>query len=383
MIGTQAVVQEDVEFARLGLVVIDEQHKFGVRQRASLKEAGLDPHYLVMTATPIPRTVTMTLFGDLDVSTLRDSPPGRQPVHTYLATPEQRDKWWEFVREKLREGRQGYVVAPLVEESEDVAAASVAEAFEALANGELEAFRLGLIHGRMTPAEKEAAMAAFRRGETQVLVSTTVVEVGVDVPNATLMAIESGAAIRPGATAPAAGPRRPRRASGLLLRVRRADDRRRAKPGSRRSSTRPTAFELAEIDFSLRGPGDLFGTKQHGLPPLRIADLVRDAAILEEARRDAQQLAAPTPACLCRSTTACAAWCWSATATCWSWATWGKRQTLFKQLPATRSGARRSRDAQRSVLQLRRARNSPPLQGRGRGRVGCAQDDAMRLWREL
>ena len=192
VIGTQAIVQEDIEFARLGLVVIDEQHKFGVRQRASLKQAGLDPHYLVMTATPIPRTVAMTMFGDLDVSTLRDAPPGRQTVRTYLATPEQRDKWWDFFCRKLREGRQGYVVVPLVETSTEVDATSLEQAYESLANGPLEAFRLGLVHGRMHAAEKEAVMDSFRSGQTQVLVSTTVVEVGVDVPNATLLAIESG-----------------------------------------------------------------------------------------------------------------------------------------------------------------------------------------------
>ncbi len=192
IVGTQAIIQEDVSFAKLGLVVIDEQHKFGVRQRAILKQAGPDPHYLVMTATPIPRSVTMTLFGDLDISTLRDSPPGRQKVNTYLAGEAQRAKWWEFFRKKLREGRQGFVVTPLVDESETAEVASIAETYETLANGELEAFRLGLIHGRMTPAEKDAVMDRFRSGEVQALVCTSVVEVGVDVPNATLMTIESG-----------------------------------------------------------------------------------------------------------------------------------------------------------------------------------------------
>ncbi len=192
IVGTQAVIQEDVSFARLGLVVIDEQHKFGVRQRAILKYAGPDPHYLVMTATPIPRTMALTLFGDLDVSTLRDCPPGRQKVHTYFADENQRDSWWEFFRRKLREGRQGYVITPLVEESEQISVVNLQEAYESLANGELADFRLGLIHGRMQPAEKDKIMDDFHRGEIQVLVSTSVVEVGVDVPNATLMAIENG-----------------------------------------------------------------------------------------------------------------------------------------------------------------------------------------------
>ncbi|MBN1394339.1 MAG: ATP-dependent DNA helicase RecG, partial [Pirellulales bacterium] len=182
VVGTQAIIQEDVSFAKLGLVVIDEQHKFGVRQRAVLKHAGLDPHYLVMTATPIPRSVTLTLFGDLDVSTITDSPPGRQKVNAYLANEEKRAKWWDFFRRKLREGRQGYVVAPLVEQSDATQAASLDETYETLANGELEAFRIGLIHGRMSSEEKDAVMDRFRNGDIQVLVCTSVVEVGVDVP---------------------------------------------------------------------------------------------------------------------------------------------------------------------------------------------------------
>ena len=171
MIGTQAVThavaQSGVEFAKLGLVVIDEQHRFGVRQRAALKKAGVDPHYLVMTATPIPRTVGMTLFGDLDVSTLRESPPGRQKVNTYLANDLQRQKWWQFFRKQLDSGRQAYVIAPLVEESESVDAANVQETYDALARGELAGYRLGLLHGRMTPAEKDSVMQAFHAGRTK------------------------------------------------------------------------------------------------------------------------------------------------------------------------------------------------------------------------
>ena len=294
IVGTQAIIQEDVSFAKLGLVVIDEQHKFGVRQRAILKQAGPDPHYLVMTATPIPRSVTMTLFGDLDVSTLRDSPPGRQKVNTYLASEAQRAKWWAFFRKKLREGRQGFVVTPLVDESETADVASIAATYEALANGELEAFRLGLIHGRMTSAEKDAVMDRFRSGDVQALVCTSVVEVGVDVPNATLMTIESG-----------------HRFGLAQLHQLRGRISRGTFPGfccvfgdpqTEESRERLQAFvastdgfELAETDFKLRGPGDIFGTRQHGLPPLRIADLLRDQVILEEARRDAQSLVTADP----------------------------------------------------------------------------------------
>jgi ATP-dependent DNA helicase RecG len=331
VLGTQAVLQEDVRFARLGLVVIDEQHKFGVRQRAGLKRAGGDPHYLVMTATPIPRSVALTLFGDLEVSTIRDAPPGRQPVHTYLADTSLRERWWDFVRKKLLEGRQAYVIAPLVDsssgespleeaplfqEEDDVRRADsrsnqnesldeqpedgspppqgVEQLFESLAHGPLEAFRVGLLHGRMTPREKEAAMAAFRSGQTQVLVATTVIEVGVDVPNATIMTIEDGHRF---------GLSQLHQLRGRICRgthpgyctvfAEVKTEESRARLEAFVGST--DGFELAEIDFQLRGPGDILGTQQHGLPPLRIADLHRDSDVLQEAREDARQLVADDP----------------------------------------------------------------------------------------
>ncbi|MGD9644355.1 MAG: ATP-dependent DNA helicase RecG [Pirellulales bacterium] len=294
IVGTQAIVQAELHFRRLGLVVIDEQHKFGVRQRATLKQKGLDPHYLVMTATPIPRSITMTLFGDLDLSTIRDTPPGRQGVHTYLAAPEQRDRWWEFLRKKLRAGRQAYVVTPLVDESDEVTATSVEQAYESLTNGELAEFRVGMIHGRLSTADKERTMEAFRAGQLQVLVSTTVVEVGVDVPNATLMTIEGGERF---------GLSQLHQLRGRVTRGRHAGyccvfadaqtDEARKRLEAFVAST--DGFQLAEVDLEIRGPGDLFGTRQHGLPPLRIADLLRDAPLLDEARRDALELVAGDP----------------------------------------------------------------------------------------
>lgn len=300
LVGTQAIVHGEVNFAKLGLVVIDEQHKFGVRQRATLSQSGVDPHYLVMTATPIPRTMSLTIFGDLDVSTVRDRPAGRQPVHTYLATPEIQAKWWDFFRRKLREGRQGYVVTPLVEdqattdETQAAQVRSLESAYESLTHGELADFRLDILHGRMSAEQKQSVMQDFREGRTQVLISTTVIEVGVDVPNATVMTIEG--ATRFGLS----------QLHQLRGRISRGTtpgyccvfaDTEAAENNARLEAFVQTndGFELAEMDFQLRGPGDLLGTKQHGLPPLRIADLLRDAETLVEARRNALTLVESDP----------------------------------------------------------------------------------------
>jgi len=330
LVGTQAVVSDAIEFQRLALVVIDEQHKFGVRQRAALKHSGVQPHYLVMTATPIPRTMAMTQFGDLDVTTLRDHPPGRQKVYTYYPAAEDRPKWWDFFRKKLGEGRQGYVVVPLVAQGKQAASeggslpsadafdasleedwldapsdeddaerprpapVSLESAYEALANGELEAFRLGLIHGRMSSSEKLAAMEDFRAGRTQVLVATSVVEVGVDVPNATVMTIENAERFGLAQLHQLRG--RISRGSYPGYCTLFADaltDDAMARLDAFVSTT--DGFELAELDFKLRGPGDVLGTRQHGLPPLRIADLARDTEVLEEARKDARALVAGDP----------------------------------------------------------------------------------------
>jgi len=298
VVGTHAIAnlmaEDNAPFANLGLVIIDEQHKFGVKQRAALKMGELDPHYLVMTATPIPRTVSMTMFGDLDVSTIRDKPPGRQKVHTYLADDTKRAAWWEFVRKKLREGRQVYVVSPLVEESENWSLTSAEQSFESLANGELADFRLDLIHGRMSAEEKETVMESFRRRKTHVLVATSVIEVGVDIGNATLMTIESGERFGLAQLHQLRGRITRGKHPGYLTVF--------ANPQTDDSRARLEAFvdsddgfHLAEIDFDLRGPGDLFGSRQHGLPSLRIADLTRDEQILHEARRVAQSLVAEDP----------------------------------------------------------------------------------------
>jgi ATP-dependent DNA helicase RecG len=294
VVGTQAIVQSGVEFARLGLVVIDEQHKFGVQQRSALKQAGLAPHYLVMTATPIPRTVALSLYGDLDLSTLRESPPGRQPVRSYLAEEQQRGKWWDFFRRKLNEGRQGYIITPLVEESETIDAANVQQVFSDLSQGELNGFRLDLLHGRMSPEEKAAAMDRFRSGQTQTLVSTPVVEVGVDVPNATVMTIEGGERFGLAQLHQLRG-RISRGSHPGFLSVFASPQTDEARQRLEAFIHHASGFDLAEIDFQLRGPGDIFGAQQHGLPHFYIADLQRDTALLEEARRAAQALVAADP----------------------------------------------------------------------------------------
>jgi ATP-dependent DNA helicase RecG len=299
LVGTHAITagirSGEVGFPKLGLVVIDEQHKFGVEERRALKQTGADPHYLVMTATPIPRTVTMTVFGDLEISTLREPPPGRQSVNTYVVGEERRERWWSFFRKKLREGRQGYVIAPLVEDEELSTVNHGAEQlYERLAKGELADFRLGLVHGRLTSHEKDEAMERFRRGQLKVLVATSVIEVGVDIANATLMTIEGGEQFglaqlhqlrgritrgtHPGYCCVFARPQTEEAAKRLAAFAKTSD-----------------GFELAELDFQLRGPGDLFGTRQHGLPPLRMADMIRDAQVVEEARTDAQRLVSSDP----------------------------------------------------------------------------------------
>ena len=289
IVGTHALLQEHLDWSRLALVVIDEQHKFGVNQRAALRRSAPDPHYLVMTATPIPRTVSMTLFGDLDMSVLRDPPPGRATVHTYLGAPSERARWWGFFRKKLVEGRQGYVIAPHVESSEDESVASVQQAFEALANGELAEFRLDLMHGRLSADEKESVMRDFQRGKTQVLVATSVVEVGIDVPNATLMTIEDADRFglaqlhqMRGRVSRGAHP-----GYVCVFAELKTDQARERLDAFRQSND---GFELAEMDFRLRGPGSLFSLQQHGLPAFRIADLSRDTDLLTEARRHAQAL---------------------------------------------------------------------------------------------
>jgi ATP-dependent DNA helicase RecG len=290
VIGTHALIQEGVAFQRLGYAVVDEQHRFGVLQREDLRQKGYDVDVLVMTATPIPRTLALTAYGDLDVSVVDEKPPGRTPVTTLLRPASQRREVVELVRRSVAQGRQAYVVCPLVEESdklEDVKAASQAAGEWAAA---LPGVRVGLLHGRLKSAEKEQAMAAFARGETQVLVATTVIEVGVDVPNASVMVIEHAERFGLAQLHQLRGRvgRGAARSSCVLLAHGRLSETARARLDVLTASE--DGFAIAEKDLELRGPGDFFGTRQWGMPALRVADLVRDRALLERAREEAQRL---------------------------------------------------------------------------------------------
>lgn len=293
VIGTQAVIQKDVRFHRLGLVVIDEQHKFGVGQRSRFAAEELTPHMLVMTATPIPRSLCLTQFGDLDLTAISDLPPGRQRiVTTRIAATAAVSKAWDFIRQKVRDGRQAYVVCPRVESEDDDQNSSAAEAvYQDLTAGELRDFHVGLVHGRQPREERQATMDAFRDGEIQVLVATTVIEVGVDVPNATLMVICQAERFGLSQLHQLRGRIGRGRHQGYCFLWSSTDQ-----PEAVRrlialeSST--DGFYIAEVDFELRGPGDVLGTRQHGALPLRVANLVRDGEILTEARTAAFELVA-------------------------------------------------------------------------------------------
>ena len=289
VVGTHALVQSTVNFHSLGLAVIDEQHRFGVMQRATLRSKGLHPDVLVMTATPIPRTLALTVYGDLDVSVMRDMPPGRRAILTTVKPESRRPDIYELVKEQLEAGRQAYVVYPLIEESEKIDLKAATEMADHLAQDVFPEYRVALLHGRMKQDAKDRVMRSFAAGETQVLVSTTVIEVGIDVPNATVMVIEH--AERFGLS----------QLHQLRGRVGRGSHQSHCillyqYPMSKQGKARLTAlaetndgFEIAERDLQLRGPGDFFGTRQSGLPTLRTGDLLRDHSLMEQARQEAVQ----------------------------------------------------------------------------------------------
>ncbi|MDR7438336.1 MAG: ATP-dependent DNA helicase RecG [Armatimonadota bacterium] len=294
VVGTHALLQEDVTFHRLALVIVDEQHKFGVAQRAALRQKARDPDVLVMTATPIPRTLALTLYGDLDISVLDELPPGRVPVRTYLRTPQDRDRIYAFVRREVEAGRQAYIVCPLVEESEKLDVQAATELYEDLRSRVFPDLRVGLLHGRMEVEEKERVMQAFRLGEISILVATPVIEVGVDVPNATVMVVEHAQRFGLAQLHQLRGRvgRGGQKAYCILI----------AEPSTEEGRQRLEAlvrtndgFEIAQVDLELRGPGELFGTRQHGLPDFRVANPLRDGALLERSREAASLLLATDP----------------------------------------------------------------------------------------
>jgi len=293
LVGTHALIQEDVLFSDLALVVVDEQHRFGVAQRSALRQKGYNPHMLVMSATPIPRSLSLTIYGDLDLSIINELPPGRQQIVTRWLDASERERAYSFIRTQVEKGRQAFIICPLVEGSEKIDAKAATEEFERLSQDIFPDLRLGLLHGRMRPAEKEEVMAAFYHGHIDILVSTSVVEVGIDIPNATTMLVEGANRFGLAQLHQFRGRvgRGDHKSYCLLL----------ADSDSGQSHERLQAIEntldgfiLAEKDLEMRGPGEFFGTRQSGLPPLKLAEL-GDLPTLVKAREEAQILIEQDP----------------------------------------------------------------------------------------
>lgn len=289
LIGTHALIQEVVSFNNLGAVVVDEQHRFGVKQRLALQAKGSSPDVLVMTATPIPRTLALTVYGDLDLSTIYQLPPGRQPIRTYLVNHQRINDVYRLIIKEVRQGRQAYIVCPLVEESEALAVQSAVDLAAELETGPLKGLRIGLLHGRMKTQEKESAMEAFRQGQIEVLVSTTVIEVGVDVPNATVMVIMDADRFGLAQLHQLRGRVGRGQHQSYCILV--------ASPKTEEGKLRMAAmvnasdgFVLAEEDLKLRGPGEFLGFKQAGMPEFKIANIIRDRKAMEYARLEAVAL---------------------------------------------------------------------------------------------
>ena len=294
VIGTHALLEEDVEFHKLGLAIIDEQHRFGVMQRLTLQRKGVTPDVLVMTATPIPRTLALTVYGDLDTSVIDEMPPGRMPISTRHVTEDRVELVYSFLKTQTELGRQAYVVYPVIEESETQAMKAAEKMYRHLSETVLPDLRIGLLHGRLKTDEKEQTMAAFQRGEIQILVSTTVIEVGVDVPNATVMVIEQAERFGLAQLHQLRGRvGRGAHQSYCILVTGKLNE-----AGQERIRTMVDSndgFHIAEMDLRLRGPGEFFGTKQSGLPAFRIANLIRDRDLLEAARAEAVRFIAEPP----------------------------------------------------------------------------------------
>jgi ATP-dependent DNA helicase RecG len=293
VVGTHALITESVGYARLGAVIVDEQHRFGVEQRQRLKEKGFNPHMLVMTATPIPRTLTLTIYGDLDTSVLDELPPGRQEIKTRWITSAERDKAYKHMRREIGRGRQAFVICPLVEESEKVDLPSAEEMYEKLSSEVFPDLRVALIHGKMLPREKDAVMVAFRNHEYDILVATAVIEVGIDVPNATTIVIDGAERFGLAQLHQFRGRvgRGVHQSYCILI-----SDKENEQTKQRLEAMEQTrdGFKLAEIDLQLRGPGEFFGTRQSGTPDLKVAQLA-DTRLLHAANREARQILEEDP----------------------------------------------------------------------------------------
>ena len=291
-IGTHALIEEDVEWKKLGLAVVDEQHRFGVMQRLRLASKGMHPDVLVMTATPIPRTLALTIYGDLDISVIDEMPPGRKPIQTKHVKEDRIESVYSFLKQQIMAGRQAYVVYPVIEEAEAMKAAQ--QMYQHLSERVFPDIRVGLLHGRLKTEEKEAVMEQFRRGEVQILVSTTVIEVGVDVPNATVMLIEQAERFGLAQLHQLRGRvGRGAEQSYCILVTDKLGDAGRERIRTMVDSN--DGFYIAEMDLKLRGPGEFFGTRQSGLPALHIGNIIRDQDVLEIARGEAQAFVANPP----------------------------------------------------------------------------------------
>ena len=289
IIGTHALIEEGVEFKNLGLVVIDEQHKFGVGQRALLPQKGINPDVLIMTATPIPRTLAITLYGDLDISVINELPPGRLPIKAIHFNQDQEDKAYEIAKEQLRQGRQVYIIYPVIEESFALDMAGAKKMYEQLKKGEFKGFRLGLIHGRFKQEEQDAIMLKFKQGQLDILVATTVLEVGIDIPNATCMIIEHAQRFGLAQLHQLRGRVGRGKEQSFCILV--------SDPVTKEARARIEAmaryndgFRIAEEDLKIRGPGEFFGQRQHGLAELKIANPLTQLQLLKKARDEAIKL---------------------------------------------------------------------------------------------
>ena len=292
LIGTHAIIQNDVEFKSIGLVITDEQHRFGVKQRAALAEKGDGIHTLVMSATPIPRTLGLILYGDLDISILDELPPGRQEIRTDVVDSRYHQRLYKFIKDAVDRGEQAYIICPAIEESEDSTALKSAEQYaEELSESAFRGYNIGLLHGKMKPKEKDNVMKAFSSGDVQILVATTVVEVGVDVPNATIMVIENAERFGLSQLHQLRGRigRGSKKSFCVLVSDSKSESSHNRLEVMKNNSN---GFKIADEDLKARGPGDFFGERQHGLPALKIADMLQDMETLHLAQKCAGEILA-------------------------------------------------------------------------------------------